>query len=114
MAVSANLNNVCATTKSVQEKFPNRQIIKSTLEGILDPPMLTNIAIQAHIFPNIRHSLVSILSLFDAVCTVIFKTKNCIVVYKDEIILREWRNNQNKLWFFPLSIENEDKQVGEE
>ena len=29
-------------------------------------------------------------------------------------ILRGWINHQNKWWHFPLSVKNEDKQVGEE
>ena len=34
-------------------------------------------------------------------------------MYKTNIILRGWRNHQNKLWYLPLAIENEYEQVGE-
>ena len=59
-------------------------------------------------FTNINHSLVSIGNLCDAGFTVTLKIKYVIVVYKDEIILQEWRNHQNKLRYFPLSVKNED------
>ena len=45
------------------------------MEGELDLPMLPNISRQAHILPNLKHSLVSIGALFDAGCTVTFKIK---------------------------------------
>ena len=82
------------------------------MEGVLDLPMLPNTEILAHIFPNIKHSLVSIVELCDVVCTVKFKKKYVTAVYKEEIILRGWRNQHNKLWYFPLSVENEDEKVG--
>ena len=75
--------------------------------------MLPNTARQAHIFPNIKYSLVSIGALYDSVCTVTFKIKEVIFVYKDDMILRGWINHHNKLWYFPLSVKNKDEQVGD-
>ena len=72
MAIDAHLSNVTPTTKAVNVKFPNRQIIKSTMESDLDLPMLHGIALQSYISPNINHSLVSNISLCDARCTVTF------------------------------------------
>ena len=60
MSVSSHLNNVQPTTNIIDAKYPNGQIIRSKIEGRLDLTMLPNIAIGAHIFPNIKHSLVSI------------------------------------------------------
>ena len=57
------------------------------MERELDSPMLPNTSRHAHIFPNIRHSLVSIGALYDAGCTVTFKLKEVNVIYKDDIIL---------------------------
>ena len=34
-------------------------------------------------------------------------------MYKNNIIIRGWRNHKNQLWYFPLAIENEYEQVGE-
>ena len=113
MVVSAYLNNVQPTKKIINEKIPNSHIIRSTIEGELDLPMLPKIEKKAHIFPNIKHSQVSIGSLCDAGFTVIFKIKYVTVVYKYDIITQEWRNHHNKLWYFSLSVENEDEQVGE-
>ena len=69
--------------------------------------MLPITARQSHIIPNINHSLVSIASLCDAGCTVKYRVKYVTVVYKNGIILQEWIKHQNKLWYFPLSVENE-------
>ena len=113
MAVSAHLNNVRPTTNIINETFPNGNIIISTMEGELDLPMLPNIARQAHIFPNIKHSLVLIGSLCDAGCTVTFKIKYFTVVYKYDIILQWWRNHHDKWWYLPLSVEYVDEKVGD-
>ena len=96
MAVATQLNNIFPTTKSIDEKFPNGQIIKSKIKGDLDLLIIPDIAWQAHIFANINHSLLSIGSLCDARFTVTFKFKDVIVVYKEKIILRGWINHQNK------------------
>ena len=34
-------------------------------------------------------------------------------MYKNNTILRGWRKHQNKLWYFPLAIENEYEKVGD-
>ena len=75
--------------------------------------MLPSTSIQAHVSPNINNSLVSIGALCDVECTVTFKIKGVTVVYQNDIILRGWRNHQNKLWYFALSVKNEDEQVGD-
>ena len=75
--------------------------------------MLPSTAIKAHILPNIKHSLVSIRALCDAGCTVTFRIKYDTFVYNNNIILRRWINHPNKVWYFPLSVENKDEQVGE-
>ena len=95
MSVSSHLNNVRTTTKIINSNCPNGQIIRSTMEGELYFPMLANIAIQAHILPNIKYFIVSIGSLRDAGCTVTLKIKYVTVVYKDDIILLGWRNHSN-------------------
>ena len=83
------------------------------MEGGLYLPMLPNTAILSHIFSNIKHSLVSIGSLCDSGCTVTFKIKDVTVIYKYKIIPQGWRNHHNKFWYFPLSVNNEDEQVGD-
>ena len=80
MAVSDHLKNVRPTTNIIIETFPNGNIIRSTMKGELDLPMLPNISRQAHIFPNIKHSLFLIESLCDDGCTVTFKIKDVTVV----------------------------------
>ena len=73
--------------------------------------MLPNIARQAHISPNIKHSLFSIGALCDSGRTVTFKTKYVTVVYKYNIIPRGWRNHHDKLRCFPLTVDNKDDKV---
>ena len=80
MAVSSHLNNLCPTEKNINEKSPNGKIIRYKIEDQLNLPMLTDLARQAHIFPNIKHSLISIKELYDAGCTVTFKIKDVTAV----------------------------------
>ena len=83
------------------------------MKGGLYLPMLSNIEKQAHIFPNIKHSLVSIGALYSSSCTLVFNIKEVTVVYKYNIILRGWRNHNNRLWHFPLSVENVRGRLGD-
>ena len=113
MELFSHLNNVQPITKIINAKFPNGYMIVSTMGGELDLPMLPNASRQAHILPNMKHSLVSIGALYDTNYTVTFKIKYVTIVYKDDIIPRGWRNYHNKLWYFPLSFDNEDEQLGD-
>ena len=58
--------NVPPATKNINAKFPNEKIIKSTVEGDFDLPILPEIAQQPYIFSNINHSLVYIGALCDS------------------------------------------------
>ena len=60
-----------------------------------------------------KHALVYIGALFDAVYIVTFNIKYFPLVYKDNIILWGWRSHHNKLWHLPLSVENKDEQLGD-
>ena len=108
MELSAHINNVRLTINIINAKFPNGKIFRSTE---LYLPMLPSTTRQAHIFPNIKHSPVAIGALCDELCIVTFIIKGVTVMYKNNIILRGWRNYQNKLWCFPIAIENEYEQV---
>ena len=88
MAVSDQRNNDWPKTKTINAKCYNEQKIESTMEGDLGLPILPDIAQQGYIFPNVNHSIVFIGSLYDSVCTVMFKIKDAMVFYKDKIIIR--------------------------
>ena len=83
------------------------------MEGELDLPTLPSTEGQAQILLNIKQSLVSIGALCDAGWFGTFIIKDVTVMYKNNIIIRGWRNHKNQLWYFPLAIENEYEQVGE-
>ena len=76
--------------------------------------MLPNIERQEHIYTNVKKLLVSIGALCDDGCTFIFKKKKeLIVILKNDIILLGLSNHQNKLWYLTMSVDNEDKKVGD-
>ena len=101
------------TTKIINTKFPNGQAIRSTIEGVLYLPKLQNTARQAHICPNINHSLVSIGSICGVGCTVKFNIKYVTAACKNYLIPRGWRHHHIKLWYFLLAVNNEDEKVGD-
>ena len=65
--------NMLTTTNIINIKFPYGNIIRSTMKGGLYLPMLKNTARQAHIYPNIKHSLVTFRALCDASLTETFR-----------------------------------------
>ena len=83
------------------------------MEGELYLHMLPITERQAHILQNINHSLFSIVSLCDMGCIVKFRIKYITVMYKNDSILRGWRNHHNKLWYLTLSIDNKYEKVGD-
>ena len=66
--------------QKIVSKFPNGQIIKSTMEGDLDIPMLPDIARKAHI----KHLLVSIGDSCDTGFTVTSEIKDDIDIHKEK------------------------------
>ena len=80
MAVSAHLKNVRHKKHIINETFPNGQITVSRIEGELYITMLPSNGRQAHILPNIEHSLVSVGAIFDAGCAVKFRINDVTVV----------------------------------
>ena len=82
------------------------------MEGELDLPTLPSTARQAHILLNIKQSLVFIGALCDAGCIGKFIIKYVTVMYKNNIIVRGWKNHKNKFSYFPLAIENKYEKVG--
>ena len=55
MTVSDHLDNLRCKTNIINAKFPNRKIIRYTMEGELYLTMLPSTSIQAHIPPKINY-----------------------------------------------------------
>ena len=49
----------------------------------------------------------------DSSCTVTFKIKDVIVVYKYNKIIRGCRKHNNKTWYFSLSSKKEYEKLGD-
>ena len=78
--------------------------IETTHEGEIDIPGLPPAARKAHIYPDLANTfLVSIKTLVDAGCKVLFSKHDCIVLYKGSVIWKGGRQARTGLWILPLS-----------
>jgi hypothetical protein len=78
-------------------KIVSTHICDITIPGL--PTILTG-----HIIPGITMaSLIGIRILCKAVCKVTFDNKKCEGVYKDNIILRGYKDPTTDLWILPLT-----------
>ena len=75
------------------------------MEGELYLPMLPRTSRQAHIFPNIKHSLVSIGALCGAGCISTFRIKDVMVMYQEKHPRRVSKPPEY-IVYSPLEIEN--------
>jgi hypothetical protein len=74
--------NILPTTMPIIARLPNGARVHSTHTCTLDIPSLPTNARAAHIIPGLAsHSLLSVVTLFNASCTVHFTKIECTIVY---------------------------------
>lgn len=78
--------------------LPNGSTMSSDTTTTLNLPHLTPEAKQAHVFPDLHKSLVSIGQLCDAGCTATFNKTSVTVHKNNNIVVTGTRNTTNGLW----------------
>eukprot|EP00956_Cyclotella_meneghiniana_P022013 scaffold40896_cov41-Cyclotella_meneghiniana.AAC.2 len=85
--------------------LPDSRKIVSSHKCELDLPNLPPEARQGYILPEMQNnSLLSIPSLCETGCQVTFTKENCIVSYKDKVIIMKGvKSKENGLWYVPIT-----------
>ena len=89
----------------------NGERVRSTHDGALEIPGLPPSTRYAHVIPGIKHSLLSIVRLFNAGCEVVFVRwgLNVEVRYKGKVVMKARKSTINGLWYVPITnINRED------
>ena len=90
--------------------IPNGKTMTTTKTVKLALDNLPNIAKIANILPGLHNNLISVAALCKAGCSVKFTTNDCLVLYKNKVVLRGWRDSTNNLWRVPLTSNKDEQQ----
>ena len=98
------LKNIQPTKNPIRLKAAQGSWLETTHEGEIDMPGLPAAARKAHICPDLANtSLISIKTLVDAGCEVLFSKYDCIVLHEGRIVWKGCRQASTGLWILPLS-----------
>ena len=90
-----------------QAILPDLTTIQSTKEGTLPIKSLSSTATQSLVYPRLQNSsLLSIGQLCDDDCLAIFDKEHLHVIKDDQVILKGFRNDKDKLWHIPFPPKN--------
>ena len=83
--------------------LPDGSRVQSTHTGLLDIPRLPRAARLGHVIPGLStHSLVSVVTLCNAGCEVLFTKIDVTVKYRGSIVLTGKKCTRTGLWMVPL------------
>ena len=84
--------------------FSNGDKVQSTHTCTLDLPNLSPDARAAHIIPGLAsHSLLSVVTMCNAGCTVTFTKINCTITYRGRVIICGHKCTRTGLWMVPIT-----------
>jgi hypothetical protein len=99
--------NIIPATVPLIACLPNGDKVQSTHTCTLDLPTLPVGARAAHIIPGLAsHSLLSIVTMCNAGCTVTFTKINCTIAYRGRTIICGHKCTRIGLWMVPLKESN--------
>jgi hypothetical protein len=103
LMTAAPMTNIHPTSKLIIAQLPNGKRVHSTHTCTLDIPALPASAQHAHIIPGLAsHSLISIVTLCNAGCNVVFTKIGCTITYHGKVILCGSKCACTGLWMIPL------------
>ena len=108
------MESTCSNRKrnrdGVRVQLPDGSTIQSTHTALINFPQLPMEARRAHLFPNIKHALLSISMLCDQGYTAIFDQERVYIVKEGEVIIHGFRHPVTKLYIVNMK---EDKNPPE-
>jgi hypothetical protein len=107
LTTGAPVTNVQLPNKPIVARLPNRDQVRSTHTCTLDLPKLPAAACLAHIIPRLAlHSLVSVATLCNAGCEVLFTKIGCAITYCGRKILCGSKCMCTGSWMMPQHATN--------
>ena len=104
-AITAKVTNVRPTQNPINVVIPDGNKITSTHKCDINWPNMPKNAISGHIVPKLaQQSLLSVVKLCNAGCSVIFEHDCCIVMYNGKIVLYGTKCPKTGLWLVPLRM----------
>ena len=99
LTTSAHVTNIQPTQKPIVAHLPNGEQVRSTHTGTLDLPDLPVAAHLAHIIPGLAsHSLISVVTLCNAGCDVLFTKNGCTITHRGRTIMCGSKCMRTGLW----------------
>jgi hypothetical protein len=100
----APATNILPTATPIIARLPNGDQVHSTHTCTLNIPSLPPGARAAHIIPGLAlHSLLSIITMYNAGCIVTFSKMGCTIVYHGRTIICGHKCTCTGLWMIPLT-----------
>jgi hypothetical protein len=104
LTTSAPATNILPTALPIIARLPNGNRVHSTHTCTLNIPSLPPGVRGAHIIPGLAsHSLLSVVTMCNAGCTVTFSKIGCTIVYHGNTIVCGHKCTQTGLWMIPLT-----------
>jgi hypothetical protein len=103
LTTAVPMTNMRPTCKPIIAPLPNGECVHSMHTCTLNIPALPASARHAHIIPGLAsHSLISIVTLCNAGCNVVFAKIGCTIMYCGKVILCGSKCTRTGLWMIPL------------
>jgi hypothetical protein len=103
LMTAAPMTNMRPTSKPIIAWLSNGDRVHSTHTCTLDIPALPASVRHAHIIPGLAsHSLISVVTLCNAGCNVVFTKIGCTITYRGKVILCGSKCTCTGLWMIPL------------
>jgi hypothetical protein len=103
LTTNAPTSNIIPASVPLIARLPNNDKVQSTHTCTLNLPNLPAGTRAAHIIPSLAsHSLLSVVTMCNAGCTVTFTKINCTITYRGHTIICGHKCTHKGLWMIPL------------